>query len=170
MGLDTFFWQHFHRTRSRGDIDNCVLAYDLATQLLPVNDAKFMDFLHDSGVSFLERYNLTGNLADINQATSKLEMVVKGTVNDHGPNPGWVRHLGISFLQRFKHTGDLTDISKAISLQQKAVQLTPEGHADMPGWLNNLGISFLHCFECTQEILLTSLKQYHSAESSSAHS
>jgi hypothetical protein len=84
-------WTHFtgntfHRTRSRGDIDNCVLAYDLATQLLPVDDAKFMDFLHDSGVSFLERYNLTGNLADINQATSKLEMVVKGMVNDHGPN------------------------------------------------------------------------------------
>ena len=113
------FLARFHRTRSRNDIDNCILAYDLATQLLPVDDAKFMDFLHDSGTSFFERYNLTGNLADINQATSKLEIVVKGMVNDHGPHPGWLNNLGISFTQQFERTGDLTDISKAISLRSE---------------------------------------------------
>jgi hypothetical protein len=85
MRLDAFYWHAFTKQGVEADIDNCILAYDLATQLLPVDDAKFMDFLHDSGVSFLERYNLTGNLADINQATSKLEIVVKGTDNDHGP-------------------------------------------------------------------------------------
>jgi hypothetical protein len=154
-GIGHIFLEHFHRTRSRGDIDKCVLAYDLATQLLPVDDAKFMHFLHDSGTSFFKRYNLTGNLADINQAMSKLEIVVKDMVNDHAPNqanPVWVGNLGILFSQRFKHTGNLTDLSKALSWHHKSVQLTPEGHPDMPAQLDNLGTSFLLHFKCTGDV------------------
>jgi hypothetical protein len=76
--------------------------------------------------------------------------------------PGYLTTLEVHFCIRFQTQEILADFSEAISCHQKAVQLTPEGHTDMPGRLNNLGNSFRFALN-TQEILLTSLKQYHTS-------
>ncbi|KDR66746.1 hypothetical protein GALMADRAFT_80422 [Galerina marginata CBS 339.88] len=142
----------FRRSRNTADLDNGALAYDLAIQLLPVDDVDYMNFLHDTGISSLERYHLTGNLEDINQAISKIESVVKSTPDTRGLNPGWLNNLGLSFRHRFEHTGDLVDISEAISYQQRAVQLTHVGHASLPTRLTNLGNSLQGRFERTGDL------------------
>ncbi|KDR72557.1 hypothetical protein GALMADRAFT_753547 [Galerina marginata CBS 339.88] len=137
----------FHDTRNVDDIDNSVLAYNLALQFLPRDDAEFMDFLHDSGVSALERYNLIGNLEDIDQAITKFEICAEGMFDSHTDIRGRLNNLGISLRHRFERTGNLTDIAKAIASHQKAVQLTPDGHVNMPAHLNSLGNSFQCRFE-----------------------
>jgi hypothetical protein len=123
------FLAHFHSTQNINDIDNSILAHDLAVQLTPIDKPKFADFLYDATVPVLERFFRRGNLADIDQAISMFEMVVGATPEGHENMPDRLNHLGISLEVRFTRTDDPTDISKAILAQQKAVHLTPEGHA-----------------------------------------
>jgi hypothetical protein len=104
----------------------------------------------------------TGDLADISEAISSHQKAVQLTPEGHADMHSQLNSLGASFMRRFEYTRDLTDISEAISFQQKSVQLTPEDHPNMH--INTWAILEVHSCAAldTQEISLTSQKQYHS--------
>ena len=101
------------------------------------------------GISFVCRFECTGDLVDIFDAISHQQRAVNLTPEGHAGMPSQLNNLGSAFQRRFERTGDLADISESISYKQRAVHLTPDGHANMPTWLNNLGNAFIRRFGCT---------------------
>jgi hypothetical protein len=104
------FMNRFRHTEEKSDIDKAILAYESAIQHLQlkhqaVDDVELIGFIHDAGTAFLERYNLLGNLSDIDQAISSFETVTN-TTSDYVDMPDARNDLGISFRRRFEKTGN----------------------------------------------------------------
>lgn len=104
------------------------------------------------GISYHSSFKRTGDLADIREAISVQQAVVKLTPDGHADLPGSLSNLGASYHSRFEHTGDLADLVEAISVQQRAVQLMPEDHEFLFSMLNNLAISYQSHFEHTRDL------------------
>ena len=149
---DGFLRRFLGNTNRKEDIDNCILAYELAVHLTPQGHSDMSRRLNMLGTSFSHRYEGTGDLADISDAISYQQKAVHLTPEGHADIPRYLNNLGASFQSRFERTGDLADVSDAISYQQKSVHLTPEGHPDIANHLNNLGISFNYRFGRTGEL------------------
>ena len=159
---DGFLTRFLGNTNRGEDIDNCILAYELAVHLTPQGHSDMMSRrLNMLGTSFLTRFKRTGDLADISDAISYQEKSVHLTPEGHTDISGRLNNLGISFRNRFERTGVLADISDAISYQQKAVCLTPGGHTDIPARLDNLSEIHFEIASNAQEILLTYPMPYH---------
>ncbi|TDL22044.1 hypothetical protein BD410DRAFT_803857 [Rickenella mellea] len=103
--------------------------------------------LGNLGVLFLHRFNLLGDIADINQAILYTERAVQLTPEGDLDMPSRLHVLGTSFFERFKRHGVVADIEQAVLTQERAVQLTPDGHRDKPECFTNLGNSFATRFE-----------------------
>ena len=92
-----------------------------------------MSYRLDSlGKSFFHRFEPTGDLTDISEATVYWQKVVDITPESHVDMPGWLNNLGNAFLCRFEGTEVLSDITSAISYHRKAAHLTPVGYASVP--------------------------------------
>ena len=91
----------------------------------------------------LHRFERFGDLADVEQAITLLEEIVRSTSVWDARYPGGLANLGVALSYRFERLGRLSDLEDTISRQRAAVDLTPHGHPDKPSLLNNLGNSFL---------------------------
>lgn len=105
--------------------------------------------LNNLGISFLCRFERTGNLENLTNAIQNLHRAVQLTPDGHADLPARLNNLGNLLSRRFERTGNLKDLSNALHNQQCTVQLTPDEHAQLAGRLNNLGISYLRRFEHT---------------------
>ncbi|KDR81163.1 hypothetical protein GALMADRAFT_136203 [Galerina marginata CBS 339.88] len=155
-GCGDLFMKRFHHTHDKSDIDNSIRAYELAIQHFQlrhqaIDDVELVGFIHDTGLAFLERYMLLGNLSDIDQAIAKFETVTNST-SDYVDMHDARNELGMAFRRRFDKTKELKDISAAISSIQRAIHLAPPDHANVPGLLNNLGNSFQARFELSGDL------------------
>jgi tetratricopeptide (TPR) repeat protein len=110
------------------------------------------DVLWIFSVQLLHRFERFGDVADLQQAITLLEEIVKSTsVWDDRYLKG-LANLGVALLRRFERLGELSDLEDAISNFRDAVDFTPHGHPDKPGRLNNLGNSFFTRFERLGEL------------------
>ena len=109
------------------EIDNCIVAYELAVHLTPHGHSDLASRMNMLGVLYYHRFNLAGDLADISEAIFYQRKALDLTPEGHGEMPTWLNNLGNSFKSRFECAGDLADISNAILYQQKVVNLTSKG-------------------------------------------
>ncbi|KAF8132284.1 CHAT domain-containing protein [Boletus edulis] len=103
-------------------------------------------------VQLLKRFKRHGDRADLQQAITLLQQLVRSvSVWDDGYRVG-LGNLGTALRLRFERLGELKDLEDAISTHRDAVHLTPDGHPDKPRRLNNLGNSFITRFERLGEL------------------
>ena len=103
-------------------------------------------------VQLLHRFERFGDMADLQQAITLLEELVRSTSVCDDRYRGGLANLGVALSCRFDHLGELSDIEAAISMLRDAVDLTPHGHCHKPGHLSNLGASFKARFERLGEL------------------
>ncbi|KAF8600644.1 hypothetical protein BDV93DRAFT_587771 [Ceratobasidium sp. AG-I] len=105
------------------------------------------DYLDSLGMYLMKRYEVSGQVEDINHAVEYFSQAVVLTPDGHAKVPGRLNRLGLSHQHRFERVGELRDMDRAIACQSQAVLLTPDGHAERPGMLNNLGLSHQSRFQ-----------------------
>jgi tetratricopeptide (TPR) repeat protein len=103
-------------------------------------------------VQLLERFERFGDVADLQQAITLLEELVRSTSVWDDQHRGGLGNLGVALSYRFERLGELRDLEDAISSHRDAVNLTPHGHPDKPGCLGNLGNSLVARFERLGEL------------------
>ena len=77
------------------------------------------------GNSYLDHFEATGHLQDIDNAISHYQRAVELTLFGHANLPSYFNNLGKSYLGHFKQNSDLKDVDHAISHCQRAVESTP---------------------------------------------
>ena len=122
---------------------------DRTPELTPVADADTLARLNNLGISFLTRFERTGDLNDISQAIENQQHAIRLTPDGHADKPAIYNNLGISFFHRFQRIGHLDDLSEAIRSYRHAIHCTPEGDANLPTYLTHLGSSFSSRFQQT---------------------
>ncbi|KAF5329843.1 hypothetical protein D9611_013426 [Ephemerocybe angulata] len=100
-----------------------------------------------------ERAEITGDLADLDEAVNCHSVVVRNTWKDDPKAPGLLSNLGLSLLARFKRTGSIENLTEAILWNREALRLTQGGDPDLPIRLLNLGASFHARFERTGDLV-----------------
>ncbi|TDL24426.1 hypothetical protein BD410DRAFT_852758 [Rickenella mellea] len=103
--------------------------------------------LNDLGAQLLRRYELHGDIGDLQLAIRYLERAVHLTPEGHPDRPSRLAKLGISLTTRFKALGEIADIEQAILKNELAVRLTTDGDLDTPKFLCCLGTSFFERFK-----------------------
>jgi tetratricopeptide (TPR) repeat protein len=100
----------------------------------------------------LHRFKRFGDIADLQQAITLMEEIIKSTSAWDDRYHKGLSNLGMALLYRFERLGELSDLEDAIARQRDAVDLTPLGHPDKPACLNNLGNSFRARFKRLGEL------------------
>ena len=105
-----------------------------------------------SSFQLLLRFKLLGDLADLQQAISILETIIKTVPLSDQRHPFGLEILGMAYRYRFDRLGELSDLEKAISKFGSVVDFLPDGDTLKPACLNNLGIAFRTRFERLGEL------------------
>ncbi|KAF5331957.1 hypothetical protein D9611_008866 [Ephemerocybe angulata] len=132
--------KHFNCTGEIGSIDEAIVIQKRSVEVAEAAELpSHLDLLH----SLLQaRYELLGNLRDVEEAITACQKAVNLTPQSDTELPSRLAGLGVSFQSLFLRTGDPQGIAKAISAQQKSVQLALTCHQDTISFLTNLGNSF----------------------------
>ncbi|KAF8436546.1 CHAT domain-containing protein [Boletus edulis BED1] len=100
-----------------------------------------------SSVQLLKCFERYGDLADLQEAITLLQKLVRSVSFLDTRYCEGLRNLGAALLWRFNRLGELSDLEDTILTLRDAVALTPHGHPDKPSGLNNLGLSIRARFE-----------------------
>ena len=135
--------------RHRGDlvqVDDESLVEQDTTSGLTDEDAGILS------VQLLHRFERFGDVADLQQAITLLEEIIRSTSTWDVRHRGGLANLGVALSHRFQRLGELRDLEGAIARHRDANDLTPYGHPDKRRRLNNLGNSFRARFERLGEL------------------
>ncbi|TFY65204.1 hypothetical protein EVG20_g5680 [Dentipellis fragilis] len=102
--------------------------------------------LSQLGAVLRRRFELTGKMADIDEAIAVQLDVVKSVPKGDPQEATYLDGLCTSLIERYGHTWNIRDIDLATEYQQRACDLAPE--ADH---LNNLGLVYYHRFRGRRE-------------------
>src|SRR5918999_3972449 len=96
-------------------------------------------FLHENlAMRAFERYQRTGNEADLRQAVNGLERAFRLLPADSTHRARLYEHLARVRFEHFERTQSLADLDQVVDLYWKALQGTPEYSPRHPGILSNL--------------------------------
>ncbi|KAK7472166.1 hypothetical protein VKT23_000288 [Stygiomarasmius scandens] len=132
--------------------DAVALAKDTVTHFNPANYDTNNDYVEHLDLlenCLREQYLYTGDIADVDEAISLGEDVVKGTPDGNIEKPKRLYNLAASY--RYRHElmlldgGMLTDsdIDESISVLKQAVDITPNENPSKPLFLSKLGDALL---------------------------
>jgi len=108
-------------------------------QLTSATHPQLADRLDDLGFTLQQRFDVKGDIIDIERAIELHGNAVGLMDNANLNKPVLLSNLGLALKTRFLRLGNLEDLENAILNKQKAVDLTPDGHPDRPTCLSNLG-------------------------------
>ena len=94
------------------------------------------------GIQLLHSFEQFGDLADLQEAITLMEELVRSTSTSDDRYSAALGDLGLALSYRFDHVGELSDLEEAISRLRDAVNLTPHGYPHKRNLLNNLYNSF----------------------------
>lgn len=98
-----------------------------------------MYLLFNIGTCYLRRYELTGDIADLDLSTSILERVVAETEEDHPLRPGRLQNLATAQLSRYERFGEVDALEEAVAKLREAVTETHSSSPYLPAYLDSLG-------------------------------
>ncbi|KAM3068053.1 hypothetical protein ACMFMG_011101 [Clarireedia jacksonii] len=125
------------------------------------NDAMVMDIEarcmvqgagYDQASQYLNRFERTGDISDLNMAVARSEEAVAAIPHDYPDRAVTLSNLATSLSRRFERTGDISDLNIAIVRGEEVVAATPHDHLNRAAALNNLAASFSRRFERTGDI------------------
>jgi tetratricopeptide (TPR) repeat protein len=96
-------------------------------------------FLLKLGNLFLQRFQATSSMTDLDATVKLREDLVKITPDAHPDKGLHLGNLGGILQHRFEMTGQLKDADAAIEYNKKAVDLLPQTHPSKAAALDNLG-------------------------------
>ncbi|KZV73890.1 TPR-like protein [Peniophora sp. CONT] len=128
------------------DLEHAILTIRRAIDMAPAG-ATEPDFLTNFGNALARRFELTGELGNIEEAISAHRRALEVTDESHPAKASRLANLGVSLLRRFERTDRLDDLEKAVAAHRLAVELTPVNHPDRASRLSILGGSLLRSFE-----------------------
>ncbi|KAJ7277673.1 CHAT domain-containing protein, partial [Mycena rebaudengoi] len=98
--------------------------------------------LQNLGVSFIDRYNQSGDVKDLEAALQYKQAAVQQTPKGHPELARWLQSLAVSFRDKYQRSGDVKDLEAALQHNQAAVEQTPEGDPNLAGRLQSLAALF----------------------------
>jgi tetratricopeptide (TPR) repeat protein len=110
--------------------------------VLPDTSAHITSHLNNLGIFLGERYERTGELADLEKAIRIARQAIDSTPGDHPDRAGSLNHLGIFLGEWYERTGDMADLEEAIRTARQAVDSTPDDHLPSP---TTAVLSTFHC-------------------------
>jgi tetratricopeptide (TPR) repeat protein len=129
---------------SRDDLDKSIAAFETAISLSAENN-----FLHNLGNALQTRFDITGQMEDLNNAINQYRAVDS---DDPFEGAAYASSLGTALGKRYDLLRNGKDLEESIAENEKAVKLTPEDHPDRPMYLNELGLSLQRRFELDGDI------------------
>ncbi|KAF9527661.1 CHAT domain-containing protein [Crepidotus variabilis] len=143
----------FDRKQSIEDLSEAILAFQNARQLNPPQyQSNLPIILSELGPCLRERFKISGNLQDIDEAIINLQGAVAMVPKSHSSVPNNVTELAFCLSLRFYRLGNLQDINQAIALQRRILQVASVQGSLRAGWLSNLGLFLSRRFERTADL------------------
>ncbi|KAI0033890.1 CHAT domain-containing protein, partial [Vararia minispora EC-137] len=93
------------------------------------------------------RFDLLGDVADLERACEAQYIAVELTPNEHPDKPMFLSNLGHILHSRYERFGNIVDMEAAFKSHLQAVELAPTGHHQVPYLLSSLGACFSRKFE-----------------------
>ena len=96
--------------------------------------------LNNLAGGLLERYDLTGLIADVDEAIQVLDEAISSTPADHPDRPARLSNLAIALRTRqLRRRGGRDDLDRAVAAFQEALGLTSEQAPEAAAFHANLG-------------------------------
>ncbi|CUA78376.1 DNA double-strand break repair Rad50 ATPase [Pyrococcus horikoshii OT3] [Rhizoctonia solani] len=118
-----------------------------ALALTPDGHPDISDRHANLGVSYTDRYQRLGELADLERAIECFSRALALTPDGHPDMSHRHASLGVSYTDRYQRLGELADLEKAIECHSRALELTPDGHPDMSRRHASLGVSYGNLYQ-----------------------
>ncbi|KZV66249.1 TPR-like protein [Peniophora sp. CONT] len=134
------------------DLNDAIVAYQRALELMPDGHNAQARLLNDLATSLLVRYRSLGQLIDLEGATVAYRREVEVMPDNHPVKPLALSNYGASLLEHFTRTGEPGDLESAISSYHRALELTPDWHPNKPSSLSSLGNALRTRYERTEQL------------------
>lgn len=122
-------------TQALAHLDRAIEAARAAVAVAGTPDAAYLAGL---GVGLQTRYDESGAMADLEEATACLHHAVKITPEGHPDRPGHLSNLAMAVQSRYEGLGEPTDLDEAIELVRAALQCAPRDRPGRISYLTNL--------------------------------
>ncbi|VDB83028.1 unnamed protein product [Peniophora sp. CBMAI 1063] len=119
-------------------LDDAIIMAQEAIDASPEPNAERLSRL---GNYLNRRYDLRGELDDLERAIAAEERALALTPDGHPQKAAFLNNLGCSMFDRYSFLGDVDDLKSAIRLQELALDLVSDESDYKPRWLDNLGFS-----------------------------
>ncbi len=139
----------------KASLKNASTTHDLALKIfqgavrtLPRGHVVTAAGLSRMGQAHLDRYERTGERADLDSAVGVCDAAVRAAPHEDADLLG---QLGGALRTRFDLDQDKSDLDRAIECFRRAVQATPAGQPNESTWQSNLGTALQARFELTRD-------------------
>jgi tetratricopeptide (TPR) repeat protein len=134
---------------SRGDADQAVARLHRAVELAQGTDA-LPGMLSNLAAALLERFDLAGQIADVDEAVNLLAVAVDASGPDSPERPSRLNNLAIALrLRHLRRRGDPSDLDRAVAAYEEALSATREADPEWPAYHANLGNVLHQRFDAT---------------------
>jgi CHAT domain-containing protein/tetratricopeptide (TPR) repeat protein len=142
-------------SRSRHDLDRAVGSAQAAVAETPTTSTEWPRYGSELGVACLFRYEVTGDVRDLERAVTVLEEAARtaGEVlpADHADLPMCLASLAAALWARYRQAGTLADLERAAIAAQRAADATPPSSPDRAERLTVLGMIRWACHIHTRD-------------------
>jgi tetratricopeptide (TPR) repeat protein len=108
--------------------------------------------LSDLAAALQARFEVTGDLAPLNEAVTVQRRALAETHADNRDRTALLSNLGNALRKRFERTGVTADLAETVKLQRQAIDAAPADGHDHTALLSNLGTALRLWFEVTGDI------------------
>jgi tetratricopeptide (TPR) repeat protein len=134
---------------SRDDSDRAVAYLRKAVELAQGTDS-LPGVLSNLAAALLERFDLAGQIADIDEAVAGLAVAVDASAPDSPARPSRLNNLAIALrLRHLRRRGGRADLDRAVAAFEDALSATRESDPDWPAYQANLGNALHQRFDVT---------------------
>jgi tetratricopeptide (TPR) repeat protein len=134
---------------SRDDSDRAVAHLRKAVELAQGTDS-LPGMLSNLAAALLERFDLAGQIADIDEAVAILAVAVDASGPDSPARPSRLNNLAIALrLRHLRRRGGRADLDRAVAAFEEALSATRKSDPDWPAYQGNLGNVLHQRFDVT---------------------
>jgi len=131
--------RQFSLTGKMEYLDEAIIVYQSATELIPNNPRDRAEIYHSLGIASFSRFEELGALEDLQEAFHAIGNAITMTPDDHPQHLVSLMALANCLLRRFERLADPDDLDKAIILYTEAAETECSDPFQKASRLNGLG-------------------------------
>jgi hypothetical protein len=136
-------------TAARGDSDRAVTYLRQAVELA-AGSLRRPAMLSNLAAALLERFDITGELVDLDEAIDLLETALAESAPNDPELPSRLSNLGNALRRRqLRRRGGREDLDRAVSAYERALAATADGDPDRTAYHSNLGNALHQRYDVT---------------------